>query len=295
MILNVSGRTDIVAFYTPWFMNRYKVGFVDVRNPVYPRLVSRIYFKDVDLIVFCTKNPHPIITYLNYFDKTIIFQVTLTPYKDDIEPNVKNKKQIIEDIKLISKILGKDNVYLRYDPILLNQKYTLNYHIKAFNKICNILDGYISHVIVSFIDDYKNVRKNMDILRIKKFSNNDFKEIGINFSKIAKKHNMTVQTCGEYNNLEEYGFTVDDCVSKSLAKKITNKNYPKWASRNNKYCGCVKMVDIGAYNSCKHLCKYCYANYKESEVDESIKNHYDDSTLLVGHLHNDDEIKIRNS
>ena len=33
MILNVSGRTDIVAFYSKWFMNRYKDGYVDVRNP----------------------------------------------------------------------------------------------------------------------------------------------------------------------------------------------------------------------------------------------------------------------
>ena len=48
MILNVSGRTDIVAFYTKWFMNRYNEGFVDVRNPFYPKNISRIYFKDVD-------------------------------------------------------------------------------------------------------------------------------------------------------------------------------------------------------------------------------------------------------
>ncbi len=61
MILNVSGRTDIVAFYSKWFLNRYKEGFVDVRNPFYPKSISRIYFKDVDAILFCTKNPLPIL------------------------------------------------------------------------------------------------------------------------------------------------------------------------------------------------------------------------------------------
>ena len=99
MILNVSGRTDIVAFYTEWFMNRYKEGFVDVRNPFNPKLVSRINFKDVDLILFCTKNPKPILNHLKDIDKPILFHVTLTPYKKDIEPNVIDKSEIIESIK----------------------------------------------------------------------------------------------------------------------------------------------------------------------------------------------------
>ena len=88
MILFVSGRCDIVAFYTPWFMNRLKEGYVDVRNPFYKKQVSRIYFNDVDLIYFCTKNPRPIVPYLKEINKPILFNVTITPYKRDIEPNV---------------------------------------------------------------------------------------------------------------------------------------------------------------------------------------------------------------
>ena len=176
MILNISGRTDIVAFYMPWFMSRYHEGFVDVRNPIYPKLVSRIYFNDVDLIVFCTKNPHPILPYLKEMNKPILFQVTLTSYKKDIEPNVFDKKQVILDIKEISNLLGKENVYVRYDPIFLNDYYTIDYHIRAFEKLCKELDGYITHMIVSFIDDYKNVRENMNVLGIKNFMNEDFKK-----------------------------------------------------------------------------------------------------------------------
>lgn len=292
MILNISGRTDIVAFYTPWFKKRYQEGFVDVRNPIYNRLVNRIYFKDVDLIVFCTKNPHPIINFLNNIKEPIIFNITLTPYKKDIEPNVPNKKEIIEDIKKISTILGKDRVYVRYDPIFLNETYTLDYHIKAFTKICNLLDGYITKIIISFIDNYKNVQKNMNILRIKNFTNEDFKIIG-SFSKIAKEHNMTVQTCSEYNNLSEYGFIIEDCVSKSLAKSITGKSFPKWQSRHNKYCNCVAMTDIGAYNTCNHLCKYCYANFNEEKIKENILKHNPNSSLLIGELDPLDEIKIK--
>ena len=114
MILNVSGRCDIVAFYTEWFMNRYKEGYVDVRNPFYPKQVSRINFDDVMAIVFCTKNPLPIVDRLKEINKPILFHITLTSYKKDIEPGVPNKEQIIEAIKKISEIIGDENIYVRY-------------------------------------------------------------------------------------------------------------------------------------------------------------------------------------
>ena len=126
MILNVSGRCDIVAFYTDWFLKRYREGFVDVRNPFYPKQVSRIYFEDVDLIVFCTKNPKPIVPYLKEIHKPILFQVTLTPYKRDVEPNVIKKEEIIESIKQISNELGREFVSVRYDPIFISKKYSLS-------------------------------------------------------------------------------------------------------------------------------------------------------------------------
>ena len=293
MILNVSGRTDIVAFYSKWFINRYKEGYVDVRNPFYPKNVSRINFSNVDAILFCTKNPLPIIDFLSSIDKPILFHVTLTPYKNDIEPNVIDKKLIIDGIKKISSIIGKDNIYVRYDPIFLSDKYTLDYHKKAFNKLCKSLDGYVKHIIISFIDDYKNVRNNIKELNIKEFSGDDYKEIGESFSKSAKEHHMTVQTCFEEKSLVEYGFIKEDCISKQLAYAMTGKMFPKWKARKGGACNCVEMVDIGVYNSCKHFCKYCYANFDEKKVDENFYNHDANSTMLIGHIESDDIIKER--
>ena len=283
MILFVSGRTDIVAFYTPWFINRYKEGYVDVRNPFYPSLVSRIYFDDVDLLYFCTKNPLP----------KVLFNVTITPYKNDIELNVPNKSLIIDGVKQIAEIIGKDNIYIRYDPIFLSKKYNLNYHIKAFERLCSLLDGCTNHIIISFIDDYKNVRRNMNSLKIIPFTKEDYKEMGVNFSRIASKYNITCQTCFEKENLVEYGFIKEDCLSKKLAYSLTGKNYKKGKMRKGNLCNCVEMVDIGAYNSCKHLCKYCYANYDEAKVNENYRNHDVNSSLLIGHLTDKDTIKVR--
>ena len=293
MILNISGRTDIVAFYSDWLINRLNEGFVDVRNPFNPKMVSRILLDDVDLLFFCTKNPTPILNKLKDIDKKVYFHVTLTPYKNEIEPNVPDKKNVIESIKKLSKIIGKENVVVRYDPVFINDKYNLEYHVKAFDKLCALLDGYISKIIISFIDDYKNVRKNYNILKYKKLNDNDYETIGLSFSKSAKKHNMVVHTCAEDKNLTEYGFIHDECMSKELAFKLTGKMYKKWKARKNVPCQCIEMVDIGVYNSCKHFCKYCYANYDEKQVINNYNNHNPKSSLLIGELEEDDIIKIR--
>ena len=293
MILNVSGRTDIVAFYSKWFLNRLKEGYVDVRNLFNPNLVSRIDFDDVDLILFCTKNPIPIVDKLGDIKIPYIFHVTITPYKDDIEPNLPSKSKIIEAVKKISTRVGIDNIYVRYDPIFISEKYNIEYHIKAFTKLCSLLKGYVKTIIVSFIDNYKNVRKNLPYLKYRSFTEEDYKLIGENFSKIAKDNNMVIQTCFEERNLTEYGFIKGECMSKELAFKLTGKTYKKWQARKGNACNCVELVDIGVYNSCNHLCKYCYANYDESKVKENINNHDINSSLLIGHINSDDIIKPR--
>ncbi len=293
MILNVSGRTDIVAFYSKWFMNRYREGFLDVRNPFQTKLVSRIYFENVDAILFCTKNPIPILKDISEIKKPILFHITLTPYQKDIEPNVPPKGQIIEAIKKISSMIGKKYVYVRYDPIFLSEKYDINYHIKSFEHLCTLLDGFVEHIIISFLDDYKNVQKNKPILKNKPFLESDYEAIRKNFSTIAHVHNMTIQTCCEKKNLVEYGFDKKECLSHTLAFQLTGKtNFKTWKARGNN-CKCVEMVDVGVYNTCSHFCKYCYANYDEKQVEENRKNHIDTSSLLIGELKDDDVIKIR--
>ena len=290
MILNVSSRTDIIAFYEKWLIKRVEAGFVDVRNPFNPKLVNRINFSDVDLILFCTKNPIPILNDLNKIKIPYLFQITITPYKRDIEPNVPSKKEVIEAVKKISQAIGKENVSVRYDPIFLSEKYNITYHIKAFKKLCMLLNGYVETIIVSFLDEYKNVLKNKNVLKYRKFTEEDYKIIGKNFSKIAKLNKMKVQTCFEDRNLTEYGFTKGECLSHELAYRLTGKKYKSWKARK---CNCVEMVDIGVYNSCKHFCKYCYANYDEKIVNNNFKNHDVNSSLLIGNVNKDDIIKTR--
>lgn len=293
MILFVSGRTDIPAFYSNWFINRVKAGFVDVRNPFNQKLVSRIYFSDVDLIMFCSKNPLPMINKLKMLKVPVLFHVTITSYVKDVEPNIPDKRLIIEGVKKLSLVLGIDNVVVRYDPIFLSDKYNVDYHIKAFDKLCKNLNGYVNKIIVSFMDEYKNVRSNKNILKYRAFTREDYKKIGEAFSKSAHDNGMSVQTCFEDEDLTQYGFVKGECLSHELAYILTGKKFKSSNVRKEKKCECVQMVDIGDYNSCMHMCKYCYANYDEKAVSSNFERHDDNSSLLIGSIQSDDVIKVR--
>lgn len=293
MILFASGRTDIPAFYSNWFINRVKAGFVDVRNPFNQKLVSRIYFSDVDLIMFCSKNPLPMINKLDILKVPVLFHVTITPYGKDVEPNIPDKRLIIDGVKKLSLVLSTDNVVVRYDPIFLSDKYNVDYHIRAFDKLCKNLNGYVNKIIVSFMDEYKNVRSNKNILKYRAFTREDYKKIGEAFSKSAYDNGMSVQTCFEDEDLTQYGFVKGECLSHELAYILTGKKFKSSNVRKEKKCECVQMVDIGDYNSCMHMCKYCYANYDEKAVSNNFERHDDNSSLLIGSIQRDDVIKVR--
>lgn len=296
MILNASGRCDIPAFFSTWFFNRVKAGFIDVRNPFYPKQVSRILIdkEHIELFVFCTKNPLPMLPRLDELkDYPLLFEVTITPYGKEIEPHVPPKGKIIEGFQTLSKKLGQDHVILRYDPIFLNPKYTVDYHIKQFEKLCQLLDGYTTHVIISWMDMKKNTKKNLNILQNIPFQKSDIELLAKKFYEIAKKHHMTIQTCAEEMDLKKYGFINESCLGKTIVQELlqTNKNYSE--NKNREHCHCVKSVDIGSYNTCPHFCKYCYANFKEEEVLSNYRLHDSTSSLLIGTLEEDDIVKVR--
>ena len=139
MIISASRRTDIPNYYSEWFFNRIKEGYVLVRNPMNISQVSKISLSPdvVDGIVFWTKNPLPILDRLEELrEYTYYFQFTLTPYGKDVEPNVPSKNDlIIPSFRKLSERIGKERVVWRYDPILFNDKYTMDYHIKYFKAL----------------------------------------------------------------------------------------------------------------------------------------------------------------
>ena len=126
MIIQTGMRTDIPAFYSKWFLNRIKEGYVLVRNPYNERQVTRYCLAPdvVDLIAFCTKNPAPMLPYMNVLKPYGQYWfVTITPYGRDIEPNVPDKEKVMDDLKKLSDIVGVDSMGWRYDPMIQELKH----------------------------------------------------------------------------------------------------------------------------------------------------------------------------
>lgn len=244
-------------------------------------------------MAFCTKNPHPLISHLEEFDKYKQFWfVTITPYGKDIEPNVPDKKQVIEDFKRLSEHLGPNAVALRYDSIFINEKFNVDMHIKCFERLLKILKGYTYDCTISFLDLYEKVKKNAPNIRPPM---KEEIEIAKAFYKIGKENNIIVHSCCENEYLKDYGLDITGCMSQEIVEKaIKHKlNAPKNESKRTQ-CSCLMGNDIGEYNTCMHLCKYCYANANSGLVKENIKKHNPNSPFLIGELEVEDKIHIAN-
>lgn len=292
MIINTGQRTDIPAFFSRWFANRLKEGFVCVRNPFHPQQVSRYRLDPsvVDVIGFCTKNPAPMFPHMELLKEYGQYWfVTITPYGRDIEPNVPDKHKILEDFCRLSEIVGSDSMGWRYDPIFLDERYTAEYHLKAFRQMAARLEGATQTVVISFIDLYSKVRRNFP--EVREVSEEDKLMLGKEIIGIAGEHGMTVKPCGEGDFLASYGADCAGCMTvKTYEQAVHKKLVVPSFSPNRAECACYIACDIGAYDTCGHLCRYCYANNDVEQVKRNLKLHDPKSPFLIGGYREDDLI-----
>lgn len=306
LIISASRSTDIPAFYSDWFINRIKAGYTKWINPFNnrPQYVS---FVNTRVIVFWTKNPAPIIKYLPLLDNmnyNYYFLFTLNDYEAESLENVPPINQRIETFISLAEKIGNDKVLWRFDPVILTNKTNIDDIIERIYIIGEHIHKYTKRLIFSFvdIDKYKSVSRNL-----KSFSQNT----GIIFNKITKDDKqlfakklsdinkswyLDLRTCAEDINLIEYGINANRCINDVLMKEIFNNDkelmnfinkhnennlfnnnnlasYPLKDRGQRKLCKCMYSKDIGQYNTCGHMCKYCYANHQPNKVLQRIKNH----------------------
>ena len=297
MIVSVSRRTDIPAFYSEWFFNRLKEGYVYVQNPFNTKQISKVDLtpKSVDCFVFWTKNAGPMLSRIDELkDYNVYFQFTITGYGRDVERGINDKRRIIGAFKKLSEKIGREKVILRYDPILLSEKYTVKYHIAAFEKLCNQLKGYTDKCVISFVDLYKKTERNTKDLGLIRMTEESMEEIAREFSNIAKRNNIVIETCSEAINLEKFGIQKGKCIDDRLISNILGCKLKVNKDKTQRdVCGCVSSIDIGQYNTCRHHCAYCYANYNYKTVENSVILHDVNSPMLIGVPPNDAKITTR--
>ncbi len=297
MIISASRRTDIPAFYSEWFYNRISDGYVLVRNPMNIHQVSKVSLSPqvVDCIVFWTKNPRPMLKRIDELRLyKYYFQFTINSYDQTIEPNVPKKKHLIETFIELSNLIGKERIIWRYDPIMLTSIFTKEYHYKWFEKLAQKLHLYTNRCVISFVDLYKKTERNLKGIELLQISDNDIEEIAYNISKIALKYNLHLESCSEPYNLEKYNISHAKCIDDKLISSILGTKIAVDKDPNQReICGCIKSIDIGSYNTCKHECFYCYANFNKDAVTKNISLHNSNSPLLFGELDEKDKITDR--
>lgn len=297
LILSVSRRTDIPAFYSEWFFNRLSQGYVLARNPISPHQVSRISLSPdvIDCIVFWTKNPLNMLDKIDLLsDYTYYFQITVNCYDNSIERNLPPKESVIKGFQSLSARIGRERTVWRYDPIILTDREDIEYHCSRFEKLASRLGEYTERCIISFVDIYRKSQRRLQILGLKTITDEDMFEIGKRLSEIGNRYGLKIMTCSEAVDLSSVGIAPAKCIDDRLISRLLGENIKIGKDKNQRNeCGCRESIDIGAYNTCGHGCLYCYANSSPSAVRRNVSAHDPNSPMLVGNVERGDRITDR--
>ena len=319
VIVSASRSTDIPAFYAEWFFNRLKKGYSAWTNP-FNGVQSYVSYEKTRFIVFWSKNPEPLIPYLDYLKERNIncyVQYSLNDYEEEgLEKGVPALDKRIATFKELVKRLGKGRVVWRFDPLILTDQITVEKLLKKVENIGNQLEGFTEKLVFSFADilEYRKVKNNLESNKInyQLFSEETMRQFAVGLDSLNKRWGYTLATCAEKINLEQYNIKPNHCIDEELIARIAYNDsvlmkflgmevvshfgrefgsiIPEGAieisdtlyvcrKKDNKdkgqrqFCGCIISKDIGQYNTCPHLCEYCYANTSKAVAVRNWKSH----------------------
>lgn len=316
VIISASRSTDIPAFYADWFFDRLEKGYSAWTNP-FNGVATYVSYQNTRLIVFWSKNPRPLLKYLHILREKNInsyIQFTMNDYEEEqLEKGVPPLTERIETFKKLVAELGVGRIIWRFDPLILTDKITVGDLLHKVENIGNQLVGYTEKLVFSFADiaSYKKVKSNLinNAINYREFDEATMTEFVEGLTELNKKWGYTLATCGEKINLEKYNIMHNKCVDDELMAKYfhTDKVLMNFLGievvtpdlfnpqpqiifkKNNKdkgqraFCGCINSKDIGQYNTCPHLCEYCYANSSKETALRNWKKHkenlYNESIL----------------
>ncbi len=308
VIVSASRATDIPAFFSEWFLKRLLAGYVRWTNPFNANQVQYVSFKRTRVIVFWSKNPSPIIQYLPEIDEFNInyyFQFTLNDYEiEDLEPNVPPLTRRIETFKRLSDKIGSKRVIWRYDPLILSDTLTVDELLCRISRLAAMLHTYTKRLVISFADIniYKKVRNNLarQPHEYCEFTNELMVTFAEGLAALNKEWGLEISTCAESLDLNKYGFRKSRCIDDNLMIDVfkEDRNLMKFLGYEpglfggtprpylkdegqRKECGCIVSKDIGMYNTCHHLCTYCYANASIKAVQNNFRKHSPDSDSII--------------
>lgn len=297
MILSVSRRTDIPAFFSEWFFQRLQEGYACVRNPRNPRQVSRVSLHPelVDGIVFWTKDPSRMLPKLELLDDYhYYFQITVTGYDAFVEPHLAPKEAIIASFQELARRVGKTRTIWRYDPIIITKTLNKDFHLRQFTRLASALADSTDKCVISFVDLYRKTTRNTRSIGPLMMDKERVLDVAEGLAHLAQRFGLSLEACSEQIDLTPLGIRPGKCIDNALIAKI--RSQPLQISRDKHQredCNCVSSVDLGAYNTCAHGCIYCYANFSPKSVQENLARYNPLSPLLCSEIGPTDSITER--
>ena len=241
------------------------------------------------------------------------FQFTMNDYDaEKIEPRVPRLEERIETFKALSQRIGRDRVIWRFDPLILSDTLTVDKLLEKIERLGDKVKSYTSRLVFSFIDIavYRKVVANLDRggIQAREFHADEMEEIAARIGELAKGWGIKAGTCGEIKDLERFGVEHNRCIDDRLIAKCFHhdaelmkfigarfvqgdmfasteeERSDRWVVADDVYakhkdkgqraeCGCIMSKDVGEYNTCPHLCHYCYANTNNATAMANWKRH----------------------
>ncbi|EFK10608.1 conserved hypothetical protein [delta proteobacterium NaphS2] len=291
MIISASRRTDIPAFYAQWFMNRIREGYCTVPNPFNPKQISRISLKpeDVEVIVFWTRFPGPLLPHLDELDERgyrYYFLYTLMNNPRVLEPHSPSYQKSLKTFRRLADRIGREKVIWRYDPIVFTGITDASFHMETYGRIANQLKGHTSRSIISMVEIYRKARKRLKLLEeqgifIMQPEEKNLHELMKSMSVSAATNGIQIQTCAEGPKFASYGIQPGKCIDDKLIRHVFGLEVlPLKDPSQRSHCGCVASRDIGMYDTCLFGCLYCYATtHLDHARERHMKNDPDASSL----------------
>jgi hypothetical protein len=305
VIISASRRTDIPAFYLPWLLGRIEEGFCLVANPFRPSQISRVSLlpEAVTAWVFWSKNPRPMLTELNRFDRRgyrYYFLITLNDYPHELEPNLPPLAQRVDTFIRLSERLGPRRVIWRYDPIVFSNLTPTSFHQSRFEGLCRALGGHTERVVISVVDFYKKTERRLGELErqgleVERASGTHEKAVAllVRLKQIAESYRISLRSCAEDESFEDVGIAPGACIDGELIDELGRSDrdpVPAGADRGvalvakdsgqRARCQCIQSKDIGAPDTCLHGCRYCYATCSDALAQKRYAAHDPQSPIL---------------
>lgn len=291
MIISASRRTDIPAFYSEWFMQRIREGYCLTANPFNRRQISHISLnpETVKLIVFWTKNARPLLVHLRELEARgyrYFFHYTINAYPQILEPRVPPWAETLSTVSTLAEHIGPERLIWRYDPILFSCHTDVNYHLQHFRELAQALAGKTRRVVVSLVDMYRKTISNSKALlgtgyAISEPTSPELAQLAHSLAEIASDYGLEIFTCAEENDWTEWGIPPGACIDPAYLKRTFALDVDSGRDRNQRTkCNCLPSKDIGAYETCRHGCVYCYAGTL-TEIKGTPAWHDIDSPSLV--------------